>query len=182
MDCFRQLDLEDFLCVCFMTRRVQPAAFSILALNAELSRITQMSNTAALGRIEFLKERLCSLSSLWEATCKCLLVKLWAKRFENTISRKDGCSICFAAMKDYFTKTFLTVIHLILQVHGIQGIHTDHVANPIGKAMGFVNTLRSIGLYGDNGGHVIPKELLSRYELSADHFRLEHADGVSSVI
>uniref|UniRef100_A0A5S6QCU0 Uncharacterized protein n=1 Tax=Trichuris muris TaxID=70415 RepID=A0A5S6QCU0_TRIMR len=36
----RQLDLEGFL----------------LALNAELSRITKMSNTAALGRTEFWKE------------------------------------------------------------------------------------------------------------------------------
>uniref|UniRef100_A0A5S6Q7X5 Uncharacterized protein n=1 Tax=Trichuris muris TaxID=70415 RepID=A0A5S6Q7X5_TRIMR len=67
-------------------------------------------------------------------------------------------------------------------VHGIQGIHTDHVANHMGNAVGFVNALRSIGLYGYNGGHVIPKELLSRYELSADHFRPEHVYGVSSVI
>ncbi|KRY67687.1 NADH dehydrogenase (ubiquinone) complex I, assembly factor 6 [Trichinella pseudospiralis] len=197
MSLVRQSDFESFLCTSTMPAKYKLAVFSIQAFNVELAGIPARcsSKQSRHGRIEFWKEVVHGIYkgnvpehpvavTLASSVLKYKLSKRWlldlveARRYWLGAEEYRSLRI----MEDYFDRTFSTVLYLILQICNVEQSEAIRAAGHLGKALGLVNSIRSIPHLAAERKILLPLDLLKLHNFTEFGGQFEDSSKWTTVI
>ncbi|KRZ74462.1 NADH dehydrogenase (ubiquinone) complex I, assembly factor 6 [Trichinella papuae] len=181
MSLVRQSDFESFLCTSTMPAKYKSAVFSIQAFNVELASIPARCSTrqSRHGRIEFWKEVVHGIYkgnipehpvavTLADSVLKYKLSKRWlldlVEARRHWLGAEEYRSL--RIMEDYFDRTFSTVLYLILQICNVEQSEAILAAGHLGKALGLVNSIRSVPHLAAEKKILLPLDLLKLHNFT----------------
>lgn len=165
----RAHDAPSHILQAFVPRASRDAFLAIRALNIEVARVADTTNTPAVGRMrmQFWRDAVAKalagsppqepvailLAKAAEdlhqrSQGKARLSKAWFHRIINTREQHlaNPPYPTLAALETYAENTYSTLLYLTLAALPQASLTTDHVASHIGKAMGIVAVLRGVPL------------------------------------
>ncbi|EDW00218.1 NADH dehydrogenase (ubiquinone) complex I, assembly factor 6 homolog [Drosophila grimshawi] len=204
MGLVEKYDYENYLSTLLLPKELRPAAFALRAFNVEISR----SVSAQLTEPQIAKLR---LKFWYDSIDKCFepessksyvkdqpvlrelrrtvgttkLNKLYLRRLVTARERPSNQAFeTLRELEDYADQTCSSLLHLLVQLSGVQDLQVDHAASHIGKAQGIAMLIRAIPHAGRQQAVCVPLEILMRHGVSQERIlRSEHNDkGVEECI
>lgn len=113
------------------------------------------------------------------------LNKIYLRRLVT--ARERPSSLAFQTIRDledYADQTCSSLLHLLVELSGVQDLQVDHAASHLGKAQGIATMLRAIPHAGRKQAVCVPLEVLVRHGVSEERIlRSEREDkGVEECI
>jgi len=205
----KRSDYENYLCTLLLPAEFRRSVFAVRAFNCELATIREaVSNpTVGLMRLKFWADALDKImqtnppanppahppnppahpvaAELSLVAAKHKLSKMWLKQLieSREWSLHDRPFRSLPELEDYCSKTTTSMLYLTLEILDVRTVDADHVASHVGKAVGIVNSLRSIPFNARRNQVLLPIDLLLLHGVpEEDIIRKKSTDAVRNLI
>ncbi|RUP13081.1 hypothetical protein BC936DRAFT_139762 [Jimgerdemannia flammicorona] len=173
----RELDYENYLCVPFFPRPIQPAQYALRAFNIEIASVRESVSNQTIGkmRMQFWRDTIdqvfakkppqqpiaLALSHALETTT---LSPLWFKRIiaERESILDDPQYMTIVDVERYAENTASALLYLQLESMGVREVSADHAASHLGKAIGIATLLRALPFHATKRRLVLPAEVTAK--------------------
>ncbi|RUS26629.1 Squalene/phytoene synthase-domain-containing protein [Jimgerdemannia flammicorona] len=178
-------DYENYLCVPFFPRPIQPAQYALRAFNIEIASVRESVSNQTIGkmRMQFWRDTIdqvfavrvtgciakkppqqpiaLALSHALETTT---LSPLWFKRIiaERESILDDPQYMTIVDVERYAENTASALLYLQLESMGVREVSADHAASHLGKAIGIATLLRALPFHATKRRLVLPAEVTAK--------------------
>ncbi|XP_023179547.2 NADH dehydrogenase (ubiquinone) complex I, assembly factor 6 homolog [Drosophila hydei] len=197
MGLVEKYDYENYLSTLLLPTELRVSAFALRAFNVEVSRSvgTQLTEPQiAKMRLKFWYDSIDKcfesdtsksyvkdqpvLRELKRTVGSSKLNKLYLRRLVTARERAPNQAFeTLRDLEDYADQTCSSLLHLLVQLSGVQDVQVDHAASHLGKAQGIAMMLRAIPHAGRQQAVCVPLEVLVRHGVSQERIlRSERED------
>ncbi|XP_064555057.1 NADH dehydrogenase (ubiquinone) complex I, assembly factor 6 homolog [Drosophila montana] len=196
MGLVEKFDYENYLTTLLLPKELRPAAFALRAFNVEVSRAVGAQLTEpqiAKLRLKFWYDSIDKcfepkssnsyvkdqpvLRELRRTVGTTKLNKLYLRRLVTARERAPNQAFeTIRELEDYADQTCSSLLHLLVQLSGVQDIQVDHAASHLGKAQGISMLLRAIPHAGRQQVVCVPLEVLVRHGVSQERILRSQRD------
>ncbi|RUS16155.1 Squalene/phytoene synthase-domain-containing protein [Endogone sp. FLAS-F59071] len=173
----RKQDYENYLCILFFPRHLQPAQYALRAFNAEIASVRESVSDPIIGkmRMQFWKNTIDQVFAkkppqqpiaiaLTSALETCSLSSLWFKRIitERESNFEDPQYMTIKDVETYAENTASALLYLQLESLGVRDVSVDHAASHLGKAIGIATLLRALPFHASRRRLVLPAQVTAK--------------------
>jgi len=194
----KRSDYENYLCTLLLPTEFRRSVFAVRAFNCELATVREAVSNATVGllRLKFWADALDKImqgnppahpvaAELSLVATKHKLSKMWLKQLieSREWSLHDHPFRSLPELEEYCSKTTTSMLYLTLEILDVRTVDADHIASHVGKAVGIVNSLRSIPYNARRNQVLLPIDLLLLHGVpEEDIIRKKSTDAVRNLI
>ncbi|KAH8409218.1 hypothetical protein KR009_010819 [Drosophila setifemur] len=188
MSLVEKYDHENYLSTLLLPKDLRRAAFALRAFNVEISRsVSGHSVEPQIGKLR--------LKFWYDSIDKCFaedsqrtyvedqpvlrelkrtlgarkLNRMYLRRLVTARERSTNQAFqSLRELEEYADQAFSSMLHLLVEVAGVQDVQVDHAASHLGKAQGIATLLRAIPHTGRQQSVCVPLEVLVRHGVSQE--------------